>query len=367
MTYLVEQKRAAKPNLSTAQKTFNRLKRKVETLQSSLKETQDFLDEALQFYCDKLLPAEKTTIGHLTECIKIMYNHYKTTSGLSKRELKQLKELISYKIEEAYSSQMFKDADPELCSIYKDLNGVDYAVMVSDELTDLKSEMEEMFRDEGIDINLSEIDVQDDEHDIMQKLFAAMGDVHSRMKEAESKPQKKSKRDLEKEKKAQELETIQKKGLSTIYKQLAKALHPDLEQDPELKLEKETLMTKLTTAYDNNDLYTLLSLEMNWMSRSENGKTSGLLSSDEQLKIYNSLLKDQVEALEDDVKLLFIHPKYLHIHRYISDQSIPPMIAMHMALLSLESRSQEYRSTSQELQGKGALKTLREIFSAIFE
>lgn len=46
-----------------------------------------------------------------------------------------------------------------------------------------------------------------------------------------SKP--KTKKELIKEQKARELEILQNKGLNSIYKRLAKGLHPDLEQNLE--------------------------------------------------------------------------------------------------------------------------------------
>ena len=43
---------------------------------------------------------------------------------------------------------------------------------------------------------------------------------------------------------------------------LAKMLHSDLETDETLKLEREELMKKVTAAYQDKDLNTLLKLEI---------------------------------------------------------------------------------------------------------
>ena len=95
----------------------------------------------------------------------------------------------------------------------------------------MKNRMEELFKESGVNIDLSKINLGDDEQDIAAKVFAAMDEAMSGMEDAPpNKP--KSKREIQKEQeKAQELEALQKKELSSIYKQLAKEFHPDLEQD----------------------------------------------------------------------------------------------------------------------------------------
>ena len=46
----------------------------------------------------------------------------------------------------------------------------------------------------------------------------------------------------------------------TIYRQLARAHHPDLERDPEKQADKTAQMQRITEAYEADDLYTLLQL-----------------------------------------------------------------------------------------------------------
>lgn len=53
-----------------------------------------------------------------------------------------------------------------------------------------------------------------------------------------------------------------KKDMKAIYTNLAKQLHPDLEQDERLIPQKNELMKAVTQAYTNNDLYELLRIQM---------------------------------------------------------------------------------------------------------
>ncbi|MBD2716270.1 J domain-containing protein [Microvirga sp. STR05] len=46
----------------------------------------------------------------------------------------------------------------------------------------------------------------------------------------------------------------------TLYRQLARTHHPDLERDPTARQHKTALMQRITEAYEANDLYTLLQL-----------------------------------------------------------------------------------------------------------
>jgi hypothetical protein len=359
-------KKAPKMQLSPAQKAFHRLQKKIENLQVSLKTTEEQLDQSLLFYYEKIQPLEKRIVTHLTECIKLLYHHLKNPTSLSKKEHKLLKELISYKINEIFSITMFKEIDPEIRLIFKELEGIDYEEAASKDLDHLRAEMENMFKEEGIEIDLSKINLFDDEHDLNHKLFEAMGEAHAKRLENESAipPKEKTKRELEKEKKAQELENLQKKGIGTIYKQLVKVLHPDLEQNPAIKKEKEELMKKLTVAYENNDLITLLSLEMEWINSSDKKGMNEPQKNDEQLKIYNSILKDQIEMLQEGIHSLFLYPKYLPIQKYFSDETYPPMFLMKLRQIEAQEEANHYQFTADQLRSQDALKTLRSILKA---
>ena len=81
-----------------------------------------------------------------------------------------------------------------------------------------------------------------------------------------------------------------------------------------MKVEKEQLMKQLTVAYENDDMYTLLALELQWINTSN--KESNMLQ-DDNLKIYNAVLKDQVKSLELDIDELSMHPNYRMIYPYL--------------------------------------------------
>ena len=70
---------------------------------------------------------------------------------------------------------------------------------------------------------------------------------------------------------------------------------------------KQALMQELTVAYRNNDMHTLLRLELEWIAREE-GNLERL--TDEKLAIYNQTLKEQVVDLQRELYELPCHPRY---------------------------------------------------------
>ena len=107
---------------------------------------------------------------------------------------------------------------------------------------------------------------------------------------SEKKPKAKSKL-------VQAAEDTLKKSLRQLYTGLVKILHPDSEQDENMKLEKTEAMKIVTEAYEKNDLPKLLSLQLQY----------GLLGNDkletlaeEELSVYVKILKKQHNELQNE-------------------------------------------------------------------
>jgi hypothetical protein len=66
-------------------------------------------------------------------------------------------------------------------------------------------------------------------------------------------------------------------------------------------------MQELTVAYRQNDLHTLLRLEMQWIEN-EGGDIDRL--TEEKLGVYNDVLRGQVGGLEARLRDLMFHPRY---------------------------------------------------------
>jgi hypothetical protein len=80
---------------------------------------------------------------------------------------------------------------------------------------------------------------------------------------AQARNRRKSKADKAQEAAEKAARQAQQELLSntkTLYRQLARTHHPDLQRDPEAQQVKTALMQRITESYETNDLYTLLQL-----------------------------------------------------------------------------------------------------------
>ena len=175
---------------------------------------------------------------------------------------------------------------------------------------------------------------------------------------------KKTKKQIEQEEREKQIEEVRKKSIGSIYKQLAKAFHPDLETDELMKLEKEDKMKQLTVAYEKNDLHTLLKLEMEWIQKESNDP--GKLSND-QLSIYNEALKEQVMELEMQIDMMEEHPRYMPLNRYSNEWNALHNINLVREQKELEKIAQSLEEAEPDLQGKNALKCVKEIIESYKE
>ncbi|MFH1831748.1 MAG: hypothetical protein ABH827_02990 [bacterium] len=250
----------------------------MKVLQAQQQDKTQELDLALQFYYEKIRPDEVILQGLFIERVTIAYQIYKTSKDFSKAERKDLKKIVMDEVNVVFSLGDGYNIPVEVKEIFSDLNGVDYDETLAAEL--------ELFEDEN--------------------------QMASSRRES-----KKTKKQREKESKKSEFEALLKQNINSTYKQLARVLHPDLEQNSEQKIVKEELMKTLTIAYKNNDLYELLNLELECLKHSASTKQT---QNNEKLEIYNTVLADQVKTLQVTIDTLFQDPKYAPLGRYYNDR-----------------------------------------------
>lgn len=350
--------------VSSHQKMFLRLQKKIEVFQNKILHLTQELDHCLNFFHTQVDPKQQELAGIFKKIILIFYTHYKSLKRLSKKDRKILKELISHKAQAFLNLTSINNKDPEIQKIILDIEGVDYQKVAAGEINTLKAEVEMFFSDQGIDVDLCDIQSDDSEAEIMRKIMEAMLNAKENYEnEPTAKPKAKSKKEIEKEQKLQKIESIQKQGLSSIYKQLAKAFHPDLEQDLSEKSKKEILMKQLTTAYENKDLYKLLQLEIEWMNMSNKVRQS---QSDDQIKVYNSILKDQVHILQKEIETLAMHPKYFVISKFLDYSSVSCMFELNAFYKRINQDCFNFQQALVDLEGDNSENVLRGIIASCY-
>lgn len=311
-TGLTITKSKQKQTLSPSQKTFNRLSKKIEKLQVLLKTTAYTLDEKLKFYAAEILPLEQELIAMQTMLAKVIFVYYKKEGHFSKKEKTLLKSYLEMLLNEIFPKT--NNPDEALKEIFEAIHNVKFENAAEESFRYLKDDIEKTFGDLGIIVNMDGLKKGMTEDEIMATIYEQLAknkdnDLFQNATRAKTNAQK--------ETEALELKTeeAKNKSISSIYRQLAKIIHPDLEADETIKLEKEELMKQLTAAYENNDLHTLLSLEIQWIQKEEN-QLSAL--TDEKLKTYNKIMEEQAEDLKNEIIMLENHPRYNAL-RHIED------------------------------------------------
>jgi len=129
-----------------------------------------------------------------------------------------------------------------------------------------------------------------------EKMAAQQAEYEAQEQEARRAPRPKTARQQAAEAKKQAEEKNITKTVRALYLDLVKALHPDREPDEAEKARKTVLLQQVTTAYEANELLTLLRLQLE-LQRIDQSHLENLAEA--QLRHYNQLLRAQVRELED--------------------------------------------------------------------
>ncbi len=183
----------------------------------------------------------------------------------------------------------------------------------------VRTKMEQAARDAGLGLDLSDLDPKGDpdefERITNERLREAFSAKHGAADSpAADKPRRKpTKAQAEKERNRLAREEAKNRDLKSLFKQLAKAFHPDLEPDPLLRDHKKVWMQRLNTAYAADDLRDMLQLEMEWLGEeATNLATAG----DEKLQVYCMVLKEQIADLKRQTHHLADEPQYGPLQRF---------------------------------------------------
>lgn len=105
-----------------------------------------------------------------------------------------------------------------------------------------------------------------------------------------------------------------KMEIKSLFRQLAKAFHPDKEPLEHLKEERTSLMKKITEAYENQDLYGLLKLEKEHLGSRE--------FSEDKIELYLKHINERLKGLKIFEADLKKHGPLAVVYRFIYSQKI---------------------------------------------
>ena len=116
-------------------------------------------------------------------------------------------------------------------------------------------------------------------------------------------------------------------------------------------------MQELTAAYRNRDLHTLLRLELEWL-QGEDRRVASL--TDDKLRIYLEVLREQTEALRDDIESVPLEPRFQVVSRFASPWSSTPANSDSI-LERIRRESDQMEACASRLLGPGGKQMLRDL------
>lgn len=278
--------------LSKAQKTFNRLTKRIAEQETQLTQLREALDAGRIRIQADLVPLHNQFDKLRADMVRLfdrLYAH-DTFSKAERRKLKTLIVDISYElIQKGYAELT------ELHDRY-DEGGFEAAMAEADEQSAATlRHMAEQLLDIEFDPDADLSDPEKVRHYINEQLRQRA--ETQRQKQAD-KQQDDSTKHRVREAKKQADAIHATKAVRALYLDLVKAFHPDREPDEAEKERKTAIMQRVTEAYEKSDLMGLFRLQLEF-ERIDAAHLEKL--ADAQLQYYNRILQEQVDELDSQL------------------------------------------------------------------
>jgi len=304
--------------LTKEQLEFNLLLDRMNKAEAKIQIERQFLDTLLEECISKVYTVHLDFIKLDLQIIEELFTYFKNTK-LSASRRRSFTDYINEKIDFILfcPNGMNDDQAIRILEIQKEIYKAeeekktkkDKLFEAEMEFEILRGQLELELIERGFIIDLSELKMEMSSEEInnfVEDKIRNYGNGNSQNRNTQQ-HKKKSKKQIEKETKEAEIEELKGKSLSSIYKSLAKIIHPDLEQNPEKRNQKEQWMKMLTVAYEKKDLKTLLEIELEWAKgESDHIETIAL----DKLKLYNQMLRSQVQEMEIAAATVYNEQKY---------------------------------------------------------
>lgn len=298
---------AADRPVTETQQTFRSLLARVESLRASVDAEERELDATLGVYAEEVVPRLTRQTALQKELVRALAPYLNKSFFPRKQERAEFRELARELLDEIADKERGL-ADDDLREIYNAVHGMGYAQTERKTIAAVKAALTQAFAEAGLDADFSELESVLSEADFMARAEALLARAR-KLKEAEAEAAHCAEHGhhTTEDENLRADEEFRKRSIANIYKQLARVLHPDLERDAERQKKKVQLMQELTVAYRQNDLHTLLRLQMQWIEN-EAGDIDRL--TEEKLGVYNEVLRGQVQGLDQRLRSLMFHPRY---------------------------------------------------------
>lgn len=296
-------KTTAQPNVevSPQHKKLNRLIESIEQQKRLLATWQNAKSEIQQYVGQKLMPAYHQLNKLLYQQLEQLWNSL-SKYEFSQADLTQLDEKIQDLAFSLQSNQIMSEQQSDL------IEEIMQFYQQKTEQADLKrskrtkqNQQIHTVQDPDQDLAKSSNDIKnvdseqvmdqndswDWEHDWEQQ--------HDQYSQAREQAKLKRKQD-----KQAQAEKMSEQSLKSVYFKIASIIHPDREPDEAKKVEKTELLQRANQAYEQEDLFYLLKLQLDVEQQRLNKKAL----SDDQLKFYQMALESQSSQLQSQINAL---------------------------------------------------------------
>ncbi len=285
------------PNLSKGQKQFNALVKKIEASRHDLAQWQATMQVYQQKAASDYMPLLAKFKGLQADMV-VALDRALDQHKLTKPERRFVADVICDVAEPLVAAS----DDEVMKAIYNKHSEVDFDAQEAEAAKSMQAAMSQMF---GVELDdtaevSSPRDVLEQVKLQMEKAQLLERERQDQREERRSQRKKTAKQQAREDKqKADSEQTSQ--SIREVYRKLVSALHPDRESDPAERARKTGLMQRVNQAYDKKDLLLLLELQLE-LEHIDAVTIAGL--SEDRLKHFNKILKDQLAELEQEIAYL---------------------------------------------------------------
>jgi hypothetical protein len=283
-----------KAALSKGQKKFNTLIKQIEQRRKHLSAWEAVAPVFQKKYVDELMPLLAAFREKQVQMVHRLHSVI-DQKGLTKTERGIISDLVTHIAGEL----LVERDDAELKVIYNWHSQSDYDSEVAAEREEMKSALEAMIGTElGDDLDMNSPE------EIIRRAHAKIDEqqaeevAQNEAQEARRAKRKKSAKQIAAQARQEAEQAELGRSIREVYRKLASALHPDREPDPQERERKTALMQRVNQAYDKNNLLLLLELQLE-LEHIDQRAINDI--SEDRLKHYNSILKDQVDELNQEI------------------------------------------------------------------
>jgi hypothetical protein len=277
--------------MSPAQKRFNQLLNKTETLAKQIEEAVKLADAHRMVFARTLAPLENERTSLMRQ-MAVWLDARLKRKGLSAKQKAIATDILCH-----LAATVADTGDEAMRKLYEAHSDTS----LEDDEKAMAAGMK-MFMEDMLGVYVGDDDTSFDSlDDLLRASTAKMQEkaqAEAAARAARQSKRKKSAAQIKAEAQASAQKEDATGALRTIYRQLVSALHPDRETDHAEQLRKTALMKEANTAYEKRDLLGLLQLQL----RAELVDASQMASmAKDKLAALTALLKDRVAVLSAEL------------------------------------------------------------------